>query len=218
MNDGAERDAEYSLASHVLYVCGWAFVRAFMAVFFRLRVTGRGNEPHDGRAIYASNHISAWDPPVVGASVRRELMFLAKKELFEIPIFNRVIRAVHARPVDRRGYSRGALELLRARLERDGAVLMFPEGTRQRDGRLGEGKIGVGMLAVWTGAPVVPVYVCGTMRPLRALLFRSRFRVALGPAVRPPEASTPTERKQAYQAVTDQVMATIARLKADVEE
>ena len=218
MSDGAQRDAEYSLASHVLYVCAWPVVRAVMVILFRLKITGREHQPRRGRVIYASNHISAWDPPVVGASVRRNLMFLAKKELFSIPVFGAVIRAVHARPVDRGGYSRAVLELMRARLERDGAVLMFPEGTRRRDGKLGEGKIGVGMLAVLTGAPVVPVYVCGTTHPLRALLFRSRFRVALGPVVRPPNASTPSDRKQAYQAVTDEVMATISRLKAEIDE
>jgi len=186
-------------------------------VLFRLKVTGKEHEPNRGRVVFAANHISAWDPPVIGVSVGRQLTYLAKKELFRIPVFASMIRVAHAQPVDRKGYARGALEVMRAALEREEAVILFPEGTRQRDGKLGEGKIGVGMLAVWTGAPVIPVYVSGTASPRKALLWRTRFRVALGPAVDPPLVTTAQDRKQAYQTVTDEVMAEIARLKAVVD-
>lgn len=185
---------------------------------FRLKVTGKEHELREGRVIFAANHISAWDPPIIGSSVWRQLTYLAKKELFEIPVFSSVIRVVHARPVDRGGYARAALEVMRAALEREEGIILFPEGTRQKDGRLGEGKIGVGMLAVWTGAPVIPVYVSGSANIWKALTWRTRFRVALGPKVEPPHVTTAHERKQAYQTVTDQVMAEIARLKAMVDQ
>ena len=208
----------YSFWSRVLYRIIWSIIRFFLVVAFRIKVSGRENERMHGRVIYASNHISALDPPVVGASLKRQLMYLAKQELFAIPIFGRIIRALHARPVNRAGYTRGALEVMKAALEKDEGVLVFPEGTRQKDGRLGEGKVGVGMLAVWTGAPVVPVYVSGTANVWKALSGRCRFRVALGRVVEPPDVSDPQERKRAYQTVTDAVMAEIARLKAEVDQ
>lgn len=201
----------------MFYRAIWSLVRAVMVLFFRVKVTGRENERMSGRVIYASNHISALDPPVVGSSLKRQLMYLAKQELFRIPIFGSIIRALHARPVNRAGYTRGALDVMKTALEHDEGVLVFPEGTRQKDGKLGEGKVGVGMLAVWTGSPVVPVYVSGTASIWKALTWRCRFRVALGRIVEPPEATDPQERKHAYQSVTDAVMAEIARLKATVD-
>ena len=211
------RKANYPLGSRIVYVVAWWIARMISRVFFRLRITGAENELPEGRVIYASNHISGWDPPVVGSSVRRQLTILAKKELFTIPIIGRAIHLVHARPVDRAGYSRGVLDLLKNALENDDAIMLFPEGTRRRDGKLGEGKVGVGMLSVWTGAPVIPCYVSGTDKAMKAFLFARRFKVALGKPVFPPESASAAERKQAYQDVTQAVMAEIGRLKQLVD-
>ncbi len=208
----------YSVASWVVHWLAKMFIRSAATVVCRLKVTGRENEPRSGPAIYASNHIAALDPPVVGCSVKRLLTYLAKKELFDIPVLGWIIRFVHSTPVDRGGYTRGVLEIFRTLLDSGQAVILFPEGTRQRDGKLGEGKIGVGMLSVWTGAPVVPVFVTGTDALWRSLTFRRRFRVAIGEPLYPPEAETPAERKQAYQNVADEVMKRIAALKAEVEK
>jgi 1-acyl-sn-glycerol-3-phosphate acyltransferase len=189
-----------------------------MKLLARTECKGSENDIDEGRVIYAINHISGMDPPFVAAHVRRQLTFMAKKELLQIPIAGWLLKVFHALPVDRGGYSRTILDLMRKRLELEDAVLIFPEGTRQRDGKLGEGKIGVGMLSVWTRSPVIPVYVSGTNRVKDALMFRSRFRIAIGVPVYPPEANRPDERRSAYQSVTDSVMAEIARLKAVTDD
>jgi 1-acyl-sn-glycerol-3-phosphate acyltransferase len=212
-----KKTVEYSWASRALYASAKSLIRWVLVALFRLKVTGRDNEFGSGRVIYASNHVSGIDPPLVGASIRRSVTFLAKKELFDIPILGWFIRAVHARPVDRGGYSRGVLEIMRAQLEADEATLLFPEGTRRRDGKLGEGKIGVGMLAVWTGAPVLPVYLAGTANPMKAFMFRSRLKVVIGRPVLPPVVEGASERKKAYQDVTDKVMSEMARLKSETD-
>lgn len=208
----------YPLWSRIFYRTVWLLVRAILVIAFRVKVTGRENERLTGRVIYAPNHISAFDPPVVGGSLQRQLMYLAKQELLAIPVFGAFLRAVHTRPVNRAGYTRGALEVMKTSLEHEEGVLVFPEGTRQHDGKLGEGKVGVGMLAVWTQSPVVPVYVSGTADIWKALTWRSRFRVTLGNVVIPPDVTDVQERKQAYQTVTDAVMAEMSRLKAIVDQ
>ena len=103
---------------------------------------------------------------MVGGSAPRQIFFLAKAELFRIPLFGRLIHALHARPVRREGSDPRALKTAARLLEEGKALLVFPEGTRSLDGRLGEAKPGVGMLAVMSGAPVVPAYVSGTLEAL----------------------------------------------------
>jgi len=209
--------ASYPFFSRWAYVALALTGRVLMKLLTRSALTGSENDLDEGRVIYAVNHISAMDPPFVASNVRRQLTFMAKKELLRIPVFGWLLSVFHTLPVDRGGYSRTILDLLRRRLELNDAVLIFPEGTRQRDGNLGEGKIGVGMLSVWTRSPVVPVYVSGTDNVLKALMFRTRFKIAIGVPIYPPEVSRPDERRKAYQEVTDSVMAGIARLKAETD-
>jgi len=207
----------YSIATRVFYWFIRTLVLIVITLLFRLQGRGKEHQIKRGRAIFASNHIAWIDPLVVGVSIFRELSILGKKELFAIPVLNWIIRGLHTHPVDRAGYSRGVLDMFKTLLENDHAILIFPEGTRQKTGKLGEGKIGVGMLSVWTNAPVVPMFVWGTDKPLKALLFQHRFKVAMGEPVYPPEVHDAAERKHAYHQVTEEVMARIAKLKAEVE-
>jgi 1-acyl-sn-glycerol-3-phosphate acyltransferase len=158
---------------------------ALMRLFFRLEVVGPGLVPATGPVLLVSNHVSVLDPPFVGGAAPRPLYFMAKEELFRIPLFGRLIRALNARPVRRDGSDTRALKAALAQLEEGHALLVFPEGTRGEEGQpLREGKAGVGMLAVLSGAPVVPVYVSGTGAALprgRSLPRPSRVRVTFGP-------------------------------------
>lgn len=212
-----KRVIRYSLAARTLYWCCWTLLLIIVRVAFRLHARGTHQQIKHGRAIYASNHIAWVDPVVAGITIYRELSFLAKKELFDIPVLRHLFAGLHAHPVDRTGYSRGVLDMFKALLENDHAIFIFPEGSRQKSGKLGEGKIGVGMLSVWTHAPVIPIFVWGTDSMLKALLFQHRFKVAMGEPVYPPEVTNAQERKEAYQHVTNEVMARIAALKAEVE-
>lgn len=182
------------------------------------RVTGRENLPKRGGLVIASNHISFWDPPLVGAACPREIYFLAKEELFRAPLFGALIRSVHAIPIrrgvaDLSGMSR-ALDLLR----NGQALLLFPEGSRMRDGELHPARPGVGMLSVNGDVPIVPCYVAGSNRPGRWLTRRTRPRVMFGTPRHWKEFIGPdveiTPGRALYQAVGDGVMREIAALKA----
>lgn len=193
---------------------------AFMRAWFGLRVRGVENIPSSGPALIVSNHQSILDPPLIGGATRRQIYFLAKAELFRIPVFGRLIRALHARPVRREGADPGALRTAAQLLEEGKALLVFPEGTRSLDGRLGQGKPGVGMLAVTSGAPVVPAYVSGTREALpKGAVWprRSQVSVSFGPALHF-KAQQGSGRKERYREAAEEMMRGIAQLREDDEK
>jgi 1-acyl-sn-glycerol-3-phosphate acyltransferase len=189
---------------------------ALMRLFFRLEARGREHVPREGALLLVSNHVSVLDPPLVGGATPRKLYFLAKEELFRIPIFGRLIHAVNARPVRRDGSDSRALKSTLRLLGEGKAILIFPEGTRGRgDGRLGEGKPGAGMLAVMSGAAVVPVYVSGTDRalPRGATLPRpAKVRVRFGPPLHF-KAGRDDRRKEQYREASAEMMRAIGQLR-----
>ena len=188
---------------------------ALMRLLFRLEVQGKEHVPMTGPVLFASNHVSVLDPPLVGGAAPRELHFMAKEELFRIPLFGRLIAALNARPVKRDGSDSRALKTAIRLLAEGRAVLVFPEGTRGVEGRLGEGKAGAGMLAVMSGAPVVPVFVSGSARALppgRAVPRPSKVRVTFGPALHF-KGRTDNDRKERYREASAEIMRAIAQLR-----
>jgi 1-acyl-sn-glycerol-3-phosphate acyltransferase len=200
----------------VLYAILKPLVRVFGRAWFRLSVVGADRVPREGKLLLASNHLSVLDPALIGSVMPRQLDYLAKTELFQIPGFGALIRRLNAHPVDRTGSDSAALRLA-LRLLGDGrAVLVFPEGTRGVEGSLQAARAGAGMLAALSGAPVLPVYVRGSGRALpkgAALPRPARVTVAFGEPIRFAKARGRTR----YQDVSDEIMAAIGRLKAEAE-
>ena len=146
--------------------------------WFRLEINGRENEPQSGGYILASNHCSAIDPMIVCQGIRKHhIHFMAKAELFEIPVLKHVIRWLKAFPVSRGTGDTTAIETA-MQVIRDGEVLgLFPEGTRSKDGNLLRFKSGLALIAQQTGAPVLPVTITYCDPDKR---FRSRVVVNYG--------------------------------------
>jgi len=134
--------------------------RSAMEVFAALEVEGWENVP-DGACLLASNHQSMLDPPLIGSCLPREIAFVARRTLFYNPVFGALIRACNAIPIDRENADIGAIRAALAALGAGHGLLIFPEGTRSADGRIGEAKAGAGLLACKSGAPVVPIHVRG---------------------------------------------------------
>jgi len=198
----------------VLYRTLKPLVLMLTRLLFRLEVRGREHVPAEGPLLLVSNHVSVLDPPFVGAAAPRELYFLAKEELFRIPLLGRLIRGLNARPVKRDGSDSRALKAALRLLAEDRALLIFPEGTRGVEGRLREGKPGAGMLAVMSGAIVVPVYVSGTGRALpagRSVPRLAKVRVRFGPPLSF-KATDDEGRKERYREATREMMRAIAQL------
>lgn len=181
-------------------------------------VTGREWVPRSGGLVIASNHISFWDPPLVGSALPRECHFLAKEELFATPLLGPMIRSLNAIPIrrglaDLSGMSR-AIEVLK----RGEALLMFPEGSRMRDGELHPARPGVGMMAVSADVSILPCFISGSGRPGKWWNRSSRVRISFGHARSWQDLAglegDPTPGRALYQRVGDEVMREIAVLKA----
>ena len=188
-----------------------------MRLLFGLRGRGMEHVPAQGPVLLVANHSSVLDPPLIGGVTRRPVSFLAKAELFDIPLFGRLIRRLNARPVRRDGGDPGALRVALKLLQQNRVLLLFPEGTRGEEGKLRPPKRGAGMLAVMSGAPVVPVYVRGSGRAWprgRRWPRRARVTVTFGPPLRFPRTAG-RDRKDEYATTSHAMMAAIARLQRE---
>jgi 1-acyl-sn-glycerol-3-phosphate acyltransferase len=132
-----------------------------MAALWRLQVFNRHYEPATGSALYICNHQSFLDPPIMGLALSRPMNFMAREDLFRVPLFRWWIRSQNAFPVKRASADTGALKEALRRLKRGGQLVVFPEGTRTRDGSVGPFLPGVAMLARRAAEWVVPVTIEG---------------------------------------------------------
>lgn len=179
----------------------YAFVKAILAAWFRLqfrlRAEGVGHEPSSGAVLVVANHVSALDPLLVGVKMRRRCAFMAKEELLRVPVLGRVLRtlgvfAVRRGEPDRRSI-RTALDLL----AQGRVVIMFPEGTRSPDGRLQRAEPGAALLALRSGATVLPAVVVGSHRALprgRWWPRRVPLVVRFGPTIQVPRVEGRVDR------------------------
>lgn len=188
---------------------------ALMRLLFRLEGRGAEHIPAEGPVLIVANHSSVLDPPIIGGVCPRQLTFLAKAELFRIPGLGGLIRRLGARPLRREGADPGALRTARRVLAEGKALLVFPEGTRGEEGTLREAKPGAALLAVQSGATVVPAYVHGSGRAWprgRRLPRPAKVVVTFGAPLRFARA-TGADRKAQYEAARRQMMTAIADLK-----
>jgi len=214
---------------NLAYYVGWCSFRALFQVYFRWRVYNVERAPLEGPVILASNHASYLDPPLVGAGLRRHINYLAREDLFQVPVMGWVLRQWQVVPVDRDGGGAAGLRRILDRLLAGGAIILFPEGTRTRDGKLQTARSGIGLTVIKSSAPVVPVRVFGTFeaygrhlrfprprrmtvkygRPLSFEQLRAEAKVCSKPRL-----------KEIYQQVANELMTAIAKLEpyADKDE
>jgi len=209
-----------------VYFLGWCFFRTVFKLYFRWRVFNPERVPLEGPVILASNHASFLDPPLVGAGVKRGINYLARENLFRFPVMGWVLRNWQVVPVDREGGGARGLKAILDRLLDGGAIILFPEGTRTRDGKLQPARSGIGLTVIKSDAPLVPVRVFGTFeaygrqmrlprprrvavkygQPMRFEQLRAEARVCAKPRL-----------KEIYHQVADEILRAIATLEAREE-
>lgn len=153
----------------MLYGTFRGIFRLIFKILFRLKVTGAENFPSSGPVIISSNHISWWDPPLIAVISPRKTAFMAKEELFKIPVFRVLIKRLGAFPVKRASADRRALKTALNILKKGEQVALFPEGTRSKTGKIQKPLPGVGFIARKSSAAVVPVAIKGPYKLFRPL-------------------------------------------------
>lgn len=190
-------------------------MRGIFRFFFKLEITGNARRSQYGRLILASNHQSNWDPFLVGVAARREVFFVAKKQLFSPFPVKVLLNLLNAIPLDRRGFDRKNLRRMEGILDQGGVLVMFPEGTRSTTGELGKVRDGVGMLALQTQADVQPVYLEGTRNTRPRIWRRHRLYLRFGEII-PITTFLKSEepRRQLIHRLSEEVMAGIRVMQA----
>jgi 1-acyl-sn-glycerol-3-phosphate acyltransferase len=156
------RDREPSASRLLYHLFKWSVVAPTLGLYFRGRVYGIEQVPQHGPLVIVANHASDFDPPLVSCSVRRPVSYMAKEELFRVPVLSSAIRLYGAYPVKRGSADRSAIRAAIAQLNQGWAVGIFLSGTRTTDGRIPEAKLGAALIAAKTGAPLLPLSLWGT--------------------------------------------------------
>jgi 1-acyl-sn-glycerol-3-phosphate acyltransferase len=184
----------------------WIANAGVRAAGIRIEVTGLENVPQGQPCIFMCNHVSNLDPPVVLPMLPGQTAVFLKKELMSIPILGYAMRMGKFIPVERGGKRDAAQASVAAAGEafRSGLnILVFPEGTRSRDGRLSVFKKGPFFLAMETLAPVVPIAISGTERMMRkgsAAVLPGVARLQILPAIEPREFANREDLLRAVRA------------------
>jgi len=207
---------------NLIYRFAWCLFRIVFAVYFRWRVYHPERVPLKGPVILAANHASFIDPPLVGSGLKREINYLARESLFRFPVVGAALRAVNSVPVDRDGGGAVGLRAILDRLLAGGGIILFPEGTRTRDGLLQPARSGIGLAVIKSDAPVVPVRVFGTFEAFgRHLRFPRPHPIAvkygqpmLFEELRAEAKTCSKQRlKEIYRQVAGEIMLAITKLE-----
>ncbi len=148
----------------MLYQIAKFLVRIFMHIVFRVKVINKERFPLEGPVIVSINHTSYWDVPLVASMMPRKLHYMAKRDLFDIPLLGALIKWAGAFPVSRGKGDIGAIRTALSALAEDKVIAIFPEGRRVLKGMSHTAKPGVALIAEKSGAPILPVAIGGKYR------------------------------------------------------
>ena len=194
------------------YIARFAVI-IFFKVFTRWKVVGLNNIPSDGALLIVSNHLSNADPPLLSVTLKRNALFMAKKELFRNPILGYFVYGFGAFPVHRGQLDRQALRHAEKVLADRKILVIFPEASRSKEGRLKKAFPGSALIAVRTGVPIVPVAITGTEKVvgLKWILRHPAIQVRFG---KPFNLPPPSGRKT--RDVLDESTSIVMRRIADL--
>lgn len=186
-----------------LYPLGKFLVSAIFYPMYRVKVIGKENFPKEGGVLLCTNHIDNLDPPIVGMTCPRTVRFMAKEELFRMPILKSILPRVQAYPVKRGMSDREAFRKTLKILKSGEVVGLFPEGTRSKTGELTKGLAGAGFFALKGECLVMPCAIIGPYKAFKSLT------VVYG---KPMDISEFRERRDSAEEVTEAIMNEIGKL------
>lgn len=192
-----------------MYTVLRAIITFIFKIIYNLSFEGKDNIPKAGGYIYASNHRSYYDPIFISLPVRKRFAYMAKEELFKNPVFSLLIRTFGAFPVVRGKGDTAVIDTSIKKLNKGKNLVIFPEGTRSYDGKVGKGKSGVALIAAQSGVDVVPV---GIVFEGAKLKFRSKVVVKFGKPIKASELAISGTSSSELKALKAKIMGAIVEL------
>lgn len=205
---GRNREPAVSLLLYHLFK--WSVVSPTFRLYFRGRIYDADRVPQQGPLLIVSNHASDFDPPLLSNCIRRPVAYMAKQELFQVPVLSTLIRWYGAYPVNRGASDRAAIRAALTALDQGWATGIFLQGTRTRDGRIDQPKLGAALIAAKAGVPLLPVSLWGTEAIIRRgspLPHPVPVTVRIGHLIPPPQSSSRGALVSVTQACVDQIHA-----------
>ncbi|BAY19463.1 putative acyltransferase [Nostoc sp. HK-01] len=202
------RSREPFISLALYHAFKWSVVSPMLHAYFQGKIYGVENVPQSDPLVVVSNHASYFDPPIVSNCVRRPVAYMAKQELFEIPVLAQAIKLYGAYPVSRGNADRNAIRAALECLENGWAVGVFLQGTRTPDGRITDPKKGAALLAAKAQAPILPVSLWGSEGILEkgsSLPRAVPLTIRIGEVIDPPSSTN----KEQLEAVTQKCAAVI---------
>lgn len=178
-------------------------------IMYSIRFEGTENIPKAGGYVYASNHRSYHDPVLISLPVRRRFAYMAKEELFKNPFFGTLIRLLGAFPVVRGRGDTAVIDSSIEKLKKGKNLVIFPEGTRSYDGKVGKGKTGVALIAAKSGVDVIPV---GIVFEGAKMKFRTKVVVKYGKPIRAEELAVTGTSAAELKGLKAKIMGSITEL------
>ncbi|MCL1822733.1 MAG: 1-acyl-sn-glycerol-3-phosphate acyltransferase [Oscillospiraceae bacterium] len=199
-----------------MYLIARKIVEIYIRSKFKIHIHNREKIPapkiaRKGGFIIACNHQYYWDPPAVAALVKGKFSFMAKAELFEKKLFAFIIRRCGAFPVVRGAGAEAGLQRAFDDIKRGRIFVIFPEGTRSKDGTIGRGKSGVAMIASMANAPVLPVCLMYGLKDEK-----KRLDFAVGDMIPAEEIAVQNQDRQELKRVSERVMSAIKELQRQI--
>ncbi|MBI1824265.1 MAG: 1-acyl-sn-glycerol-3-phosphate acyltransferase [Nitrospirae bacterium] len=185
-------------------------------LFFKLKITGLEHIPRKGGAILASNHASYADILLIGIGLRRRLRYVAKAEMFKKSFVRALWTYLGGIPIRRHGVPRESFKRIFEQIDRGNLVVVFPEGTRSKDGVMKDPKLGIGMMVALSGARIIPTYISGSNRILPSHSRKLKIHpvgVTYGEPIDFSDLMKKFEGKELYQEISRRVMEKIQNLK-----
>lgn len=185
-------------------------------LLFRVKVIGVENEKFDGAGIYCSNHLSNWDAVILACVTKKPISFVAKKELFKVPVLRRMLRALGVEPIERGTNDLAAIRTVMGIIRGGGNVFMFPQGTRC-PGVLPEkteAKSGISLMVKHTKATVLPIGIY--TKDYRIKLFK-RVYVVIGEPIESEKLNIADSSREEYERAANEIFKKICDLCKEAE-
>ena len=202
------RDREPQASLLLYHLFKWSVVSPMLHTYFRGNIYGAENVPNRGALVVVSNHASDFDPPLLSNCVGRPVAYMAKEELFRVPVFKQAIELYGAYPVKRGKGDRGAIRAALDKLDQGWAIGVFLQGTRTPNARIPSPKLGAALIAAKAQVPLLPVSLWGTEKIVKkgnVLPKAVPVTVRIGSPIDPPKSTDRDVLESITQRCTDAI-------------